>query len=99
MTQPNTQANVVLSANVQPYQQSMQQAGSITMDVVKTVERLSLAIDGVFKKAGHRLEIFSAGSLAGIGAAVASLSQLDRGDVQDPGHHLPHRWRHQHPVT
>ena len=77
MTQPNTNANVVLSADVQPYQQSMQAAAASTNDAVKSVERLGNAVDALFKKAGRRLELFSAGSLAGIGAAVASLSQLD----------------------
>ena len=77
MTQPDTTANVVLSADVQPYQQSMAAANQSTNSLTASLDKLSNGIDNVFKKAGHRMELFSAGSIAGIGAAVTSLAALD----------------------
>ena len=77
MTQPDTNANVVLTADVQPYQQSMAAANQSTNTLTASLDKLSNSVDNVFKKAGHRIELFSAGSLAGIGAAVTSLAALD----------------------
>ena len=78
MTQPNTNANVVLSADVQPYQQSMGQANQSTNNLLNTVDKLSQSIDNVFKKAGRKLELFGAAEMGGVGVAVRSLAQLDQ---------------------
>ena len=73
----NTNANVVLSANVGPYQQGMSQANDSTNQLLNTLAKLNQATDNLFKSAGRKLELFGAGSMAGITGAVASLSQLD----------------------
>lgn len=77
MTQPDTNTNVVLTADVSQYQQGMGQAGQSTDGLIEKLTRLNNAADNLFRKAGHKLEIVSAGSMAGIGAATVSLAQFD----------------------
>lgn len=72
----NTNANVVLNADVSGYQQNMGQAQTTTDKLLESVNKLSDGINNVFKSAGRKLELFSAGSMAGIAGAVTSLAKL-----------------------
>jgi hypothetical protein len=78
MTQPTTNPNVVLSANVDNYQTGMASAEGSTNKVLDALSRLNTATDQLFKSAGRKLEIVSASTMVGIGAAVESLARLDK---------------------
>jgi len=78
MTSPGSyNSNVVLTADVGQYQQSMGSANDTTTTLLNTLAKLNTASDNLFKSAGRKLELFGAGGTATIGAAVVSLSQLD----------------------
>lgn len=64
-------ANVNLNANVSGYQSQMSQAAKSTSMVSGAVDTLSSKLDGLSKRAGHKLEIISAGDIALLSGAAA----------------------------
>ena len=78
MTHPDTNTNVVLTADVNQYQQSMGQANDSTNTLINSLTKLNQATDHLFRSAGRKLELFGAGEMAGVGTAVRSLAALDQ---------------------
>jgi TP901 family phage tail tape measure protein len=71
-------ANVVLTADVSNYTQSINEAESSTQKLIKGVSTLSSAISGVRKAAAQRLVIFAAADVAGLAAGVAIAAKFEQ---------------------
>jgi len=71
-------ANVVLTADVSNYTQSINEAESSTQKLVRGVSTLSAAISGVRKAAATRLVIFAAADVGLLAAGVAIASKFEQ---------------------
>lgn len=73
----NEPTEVVLSADIQPYQQSMGQAEASTNSLIASVDKLTRGIDNAFKSAGRKMTIGGAGLTASMVAAGVAAGNLD----------------------
>ena len=71
-------ANVVLTADVSNYTQSINEAESSTQKLIRGVSTLSSAISGVRKAAAQRLVIFAAADVAALSAGVAIAAKFEQ---------------------
>lgn len=69
--------NVVLTANTQQYNQSMDSSAAKTNQMVDAVTKLSTGIDSLSKSAGRKLELFGGGGLAGLAGATLAASKYE----------------------
>lgn len=72
------ETEVVLSANVTPYEQGVNSAIGTTNKMLDSVVKLTTAIDGAFKSAGRTMQIGGAGMLASITAMGLAAGRLDQ---------------------
>ena len=72
------ETEVVLSANVTPYEQGVNSAIGTTNRMLDSVVKLTTAIDGAFKSAGRTMQIGGAGMLASITAMGLAAGRLDQ---------------------
>lgn len=71
-------ANVVLTADVDPYRQSVQAAAQDTSRLSDRVDKLARSLDQLTKSAGRKLTLFGAGSTAGITASTIAFAAFDK---------------------
>lgn len=71
-------ANVVLTADVDPYARSMQQASQQTTTLTDQVNKLAASLDNLAKNAGRKLQIFGATGAAGIAATTAAYASFEK---------------------
>lgn len=69
--------NVVLTANTQQYDQSMDQSAQRTNQMLNSVTKLSTGLDNLTKSAGRKLELFGGGGLAGLAGATMAASRYE----------------------
>lgn len=69
-------ANVVLTANTQQYNQQMTAAQQQTNQLTASVNQLTQAIDRISRNAGRKIELFGAGGLASIAGTTAAAAKL-----------------------
>lgn len=72
------ETNVVLTANTQPYERSVDQATQSTNRMIDSVARLTTTIDGAFKAAGRTMTIGGAGMTASITAMGFAAGRLEQ---------------------
>lgn len=72
------ETEVVLSANVTPYEQSVNSATATTNKMLDSVVKLTSAIDGAFRSAGRTMQIGGAGMTAGLVAMGVAAGKLDQ---------------------
>jgi TP901 family phage tail tape measure protein len=71
-------ANVVLTADVDAYNQSMKQASQSTTGLSAQVDALAKSLDSLAKSAGQKLQIFGAGTAAGIVGVTAAYASFEK---------------------
>ena len=71
-------ANVVLRADVDPYRQSIQAAGTETSRLTEKVDKLTRSLADLSKSAGKKLTFFGAGTVAGVTATTAAFAAFDK---------------------
>lgn len=74
----NEDANVVISADVSQYQQSVSQATAQTNQFASSVDALASKLDGITKRAGKKLALFGAADLAAMTGMVAIAAKYDK---------------------
>ena len=78
MADESRNANVVLTANVDPYSQGMQQATKQTNTLTESINKLVASMDGITKRVGKKLLIFSAADAAAMTAYVAIAAKHEK---------------------
>jgi len=82
VTQPQSDnsynANVVLTANADQYQQTMQQSTQSTNKLNTALGALTSHLDGITKRAGRRLFQFSATDFAALAAGTATAATFEK---------------------
>jgi TP901 family phage tail tape measure protein len=70
--------NIVLTANTQPYERSVDSAAVATNRLIGVVGTLTTAIDGAFKAAGRTMQIGGSGMVASVTAAGFAAGRLEQ---------------------
>jgi TP901 family phage tail tape measure protein len=72
------QANVVLTADVDAYNRSLKQASQETTGLNSQIDTLARSLDNLAKSAGTKLQIFGAGTAAGIVGVTAAYASFEK---------------------
>lgn len=72
------QANVVLTADVDAYNRSLKDASAQTTNLSTQVDTLARSLDNLAKSAGTKLQIFGAGTAAGIVGVTAAYANFEK---------------------
>lgn len=77
-TDSTRNVNVVLTANVSPYQRAINDAGRATAGLATGVAKLGRSLDDLVKRAGRKMVLLGAGDLAALTAAAEASNRLDQ---------------------
>lgn len=78
MADEQRNANVELTADVSQYNQQINQANQNTNVLINSVNKLSASLDGISKRAGKKLLLFSAADAAAVTAYTAAAAKYER---------------------
>jgi TP901 family phage tail tape measure protein len=78
MADETRNANVVLSADVQPYSQDIQKAYQDTNRLIDAVNKLATSLDGITKRTGKKIMIFAAADIATATAMVLVTAKYEK---------------------
>lgn len=72
------QANVVLTADVDAYNRSMRQASTETTGLSEQIDSLAKSLDRLAKSTGTKMQLFGAGTAAGIVGVTAAYASFEK---------------------
>lgn len=71
-------ANVVLSADVNQYNQQVAQASTVTSRLTQNVDKLASSLDGITKRTGKKLLLFSAADTAAVVGYTSAAAKYEK---------------------